>query len=587
MKANFRRFGLAVAVATASASLAGLTYAQGEPEPEPEPEPGFGPTAISDNGLGDLAVIPYYTVKNGFTTGFVVTNTSDRTQVVKVRLRRAADSMDALDINVVMSPKDVWAANISDEDGTIYLSTDDNSCTIPKGNAGTGRFVMSPLYNATGDAEEGYIEIIGMGSPLYQVSSSSEFDEKTFEKTAVAVAAEHDDDGVPDDCDLVEQNFFSQNFEALEAEGVAITEYGNLDAWRTEMQVEDDDGDDQQVQIVWGDTNNVIRASYLIRDKEAGLEFGNEALHIRNFLQRAAMTNQQYGLFAGDVSGFDYPDLNGGAPRYVRPAISAGDETGLYGLTDGNTPPQGVAIGGLRRGKFNNLRDAMGVDAVLNDWSTNPANGVATDWVVTFPGQYTMFDYYMNNSQLFGTFECGEDNPDEDLPDIPECDFRDLPVRASFSGNLSSGTWDREEQSGPRGEGGLVVSPSIPGQSQATDFEYEVNVVEWSDGSGADPVLGSDYAVSVDSSVIGVYGWAQLSVVERNSNPQKICDLPLTGAVDYGSERPVPQLFCDERVNPGIPMTGFVAWQRSFPETPDRNYGRIVEHAWISSLSAD
>jgi hypothetical protein len=586
MKANFRRFGLAVAVAAASASLAGLTYAQGEPEPEPEPEPGAGATAVAGNGLGDLAIIPYYTVKNGFTTGFVVTNTSDRTQVVKVRLRRGNDSMDALDINVVMSPYDVWAANISDEDGTIYLSTDDNSCTIPKGNAGVGRFVMSPLYNATGDAEEGYIEIIGMGSPLTQTSDSSEFDGKDGEKTAVAVAAEHDSDGVPEDCDLVEQNFFSQNVSALDNEGVDITEYGNLNYNLTEMQVEDEDEDEQQVQILWGDTGNVIRVSYLIRDKDAGLEFGNEAVHVANFLDDAAMTNQQYGLFALDASGFDYPDLNGGVPSFVAVAEDAGDGLGLYSVADG----AGAVPVPKNRGKFNNLRTAMGVDAVLNDWSTNPANGVATDWVVTFPGQYTMFDYYLNNAQLFGQYECGEEGPNgDDYDDIPECDFRDLPVRANFSGDSSSGTWDREEQEGPRGEGGLVVSPSIPGQSQSTLFPYEVNVVEWTDGSGADPVFGSDYAVSVDSSPIGVFGWAQLSVTSRNLNPLAICDLPLSGSGAWGpGERDQwLQTTCSSDVNPGIPMVGFVAWERSFPETPDRNYGRIVEHAWISAASAD
>jgi hypothetical protein len=576
MKANFKPLGLAVAVAAVSAGIAGAANAQITTP---------GSTAVAGNGLGDLAIIPYYTVKNGFTTGFVVTNTSASTQVVKVRLRRGNDSMDALDINVVMSPYDVWAANISDEDGTIYLSTDDNSCTIPKGNAGVGRFVMSPLYNATGDAEEGYIEIIGMGSPLSQESDSSEFDGKTGEKTAVAVAAEHDSDGVPEDCDLVEQNFFSQNVSALDAEGVDITEYGNLNYNLTEMQVEDEDDDEQQVQITWGDTDNVLRVSYLIRDKDAGLEFGNEAVHVADFLDVPAMTNQQYGLFALDASGFDYPDLNGGVPSFVAVASDAGDGLGLYSVRDG-----AGAAGTANRGKFNNLRTAMGVDAVLNDWSTNPANGVATDWVVTFPGQYTMFDYYLNNSQLFGTYTCGEEGPNgDDYDDIPECDFRDLPVRANFSGDSSSGTWDREEQEGPRGEGGLVVSPSIPGQSQSTLFEYEVNVVEWTDGSGADPVFGSDYAVSVDSSPIGVFGWAQLSVTSRNLNPLAICDLPVSGSGAYGpGERDVwLQTTCSSDVNPGIPMVGFVAWERSFPETPDRNYGRIVEHAWISAASAD
>jgi hypothetical protein len=574
MKANFKPLGLAVAVAAVSAGYAGVANSA---------------AAVSDNGLGDLAIIPYYTVKSGFTTGFLVTNTSERTQVVKVRLRRARDSMDALDINVVMSPKDVWAANIREEEGTIYLVTDDNSCTVPAGNAGEGRFVMSTLYNASGDAEEGYIEIIGMGSPDYQYSidSDSPFEDASGEKTEVAKAAEHDDDGVPEDCSVVRQNFFSQNVQALAAEGVGITDYGNLDHDLTGMLLEDEDGDEWKVNTEWGDTDDVLRVSYLIRDTVAGLEFGNEAVHIAGFLDQAAMTNQQYGLFAGDASGFDYPDLNGGAPRYDTTSDEAGEGDGEYGIR----PPTGAAGQGFtsRRGKFNDLRDVLGVQAVLNDWSTNPANGVATDWVVTFPGQYTMFDYLMNNQQLFGLYECGEESPlDEDI-DLPECDFRDLPVRASFAGDSSSGTWDREEQEGPRGEGGLVVSPQIPGQSQSTLFKYEVNVVEWAAGSEADaPVFGSDFAISVDASPIGVYGWAQLSVTQSNRNGQKICDLPIVGGGAYGpGERDqYAQTLCSSDVNSGIPMVGFVAWERSFPETPDRNYGRIVEHAWISPVSS-
>jgi hypothetical protein len=29
-----------------------------------------------------------------------------------------------------------------------------------------------------------------------------------------------------------------------------------------------------------------------------------------------------------------------------------------------------------------------------------------------------------------------------------------------------------------------------------------------------------------------------------------------------------------------VPMVGFVAWERSFPENPDGNYGRAVKHSF-------
>jgi len=82
MKATFKPLSLAVAVATASAGYAGITNAQ-----VPDPE------KAGNSALGDLAIVPYYSVNNDTNTGISVINTSAATQVVKVRMRRALDSM--------------------------------------------------------------------------------------------------------------------------------------------------------------------------------------------------------------------------------------------------------------------------------------------------------------------------------------------------------------------------------------------------------------------------------------------------------------------------------------------------------------
>ena len=81
---------------------------------------------------GDLALVPYYTVRGEWVTGIHIVNTSDHTQVVKFRFRRATDGMDALDFNIVMSPKDVYAGFLSDDqNGTISWSSPDTTCTVP------------------------------------------------------------------------------------------------------------------------------------------------------------------------------------------------------------------------------------------------------------------------------------------------------------------------------------------------------------------------------------------------------------------------------------------------------------------------
>ena len=49
---------------------------------------------------GDLALVPYYTVGGEWVAGIHIVNTSEHTQVVKFRFRRATDGMDALDFNI-------------------------------------------------------------------------------------------------------------------------------------------------------------------------------------------------------------------------------------------------------------------------------------------------------------------------------------------------------------------------------------------------------------------------------------------------------------------------------------------------------
>ena len=81
MKTTFKPLSLAAAVTAASLGYMGVANAQ---------------DLAGNEQLGDLAIVPYYTTLDGFSTGVSVINTSDATQVVKIRLRRAPDSMDAL-----------------------------------------------------------------------------------------------------------------------------------------------------------------------------------------------------------------------------------------------------------------------------------------------------------------------------------------------------------------------------------------------------------------------------------------------------------------------------------------------------------
>ena len=168
---QFQKYGVAAAVA----SLAAGAVAQ----------------EVSKLESGDLAIIPYYTVLDGKNTGMHIINTTDSTQVVKVRLRRGADSKDALDFNLVMSPRDEWTANIGAGGSTgVVVTTNDTTCTVPAFPEGGAEMPATYAEGAT----EGYAEIIAMG-------------QATTELSHLAITAKHTD-GVPFSCDLLRENFY-------------------------------------------------------------------------------------------------------------------------------------------------------------------------------------------------------------------------------------------------------------------------------------------------------------------------------------------------------------------------------------------
>ncbi|WP_313235011.1 cell surface protein [Delftia acidovorans] len=129
---------------------------------------------VNAKGEGQMLVLPYYTVQNGNSTAFQITNTdTTKAKAVKVRFRGGFNSDDILDFQVFLSPGDVWAAQIAkDADGLARLFTSDTSCTLPaKMNERKDGipFVTTRLSNKNWDDAakkaqtlEGYVEVIQM-----------------------------------------------------------------------------------------------------------------------------------------------------------------------------------------------------------------------------------------------------------------------------------------------------------------------------------------------------------------------------------------------------------------------------------------
>jgi hypothetical protein len=515
MNTNFKPLGLAAAVAAASVGYAGAVNAQA--------------TVAAETELGDLAIVPYYTVVDGYSTGVNIINTSEKTQVLKFRFRRAIDSMDALDFNVVMSPEDVYTGFIGMEGDDITWTSNDNSCTAPDYDTGTNKFTMPPIFRS--GAETGYIEIISMGSP-------------TTETAPIAKAAKHGSDGVPANCADVRDNFFAN---VNSATGVAdATDRGVLNSALTHQFTTTTDGEVLEPTTYVASPDS-LKVSFFIKSDETGVEFGDNAVHIAGFMSGPAMTNQQTGIFSGDLQGFDHPDLNGGAPLDL--------------VTGTNGTP---------RGNYNQLRDILGAETLINDWSRNTVEAlgatVDTDWVVTIPGQYVMLDLgtYLTEGpdacvRLSTATALNAANPTSPIGDVVACDYRDIPLTATFS------VYDREEQGIIVEEGDLVVSPQPPSTVTPSALKDEVNVIQW----GVSPVLNAPTVVEVETPDGAKFGWASLET-EPADDDLAICDFNPANSFAYECVTPVTGT---------TPIVGFTAWQRAFDANPGSNYGRIVEHS--------
>lgn len=520
MKATFKPLSLAVAVAAASAGYVGIVNAQ---------------TLAGNSGLGDLAIVPYYTVSAGYSTGVNVINSSSETQVVKIRLRRQKDSMDALDFNVVMSPEDVWTGYVQAVGDDIRFFTNDNSCTVP---ALTANYLQMPSIYRLG-AEEGYIEVIGMGA--------------AGELEPISIAAKHKSDGIPLNCDAARSNFFAND---LYAAAVTSQTRGVINSALT-LQTPSATPVTPGGASDYTDTLNVLKVSWFIRSSITGTEIGGDAVHIADFMTGPSITNQQFGFNEGDLQGFDYPDLNGGAP----------------------TSSSILGIGGVAgRGAYNPLRVTLGAASVINDWSanTNPDSTVDTDWVVTTPGQYLMLNlpaYLDSLAPKTGKCTFGTAGVAFDPATGDNCDFRDLPL------TVSAEVWDREEQSIIADPGDLVVSPQPPGEPQVVNFDQEVNVIQWGETS----VLGSAKNVIIPKPPGAQFGWATVAVTAQNQGDKAICEFVGVNGVNQPPDA-IDNVACVSTSTP-VPLVGFVAWQRNFTANPESNYGRAVDHSYTNSAA--
>ena len=434
------------------------------------------------SGTGQALIYPYYTVNNNWTTTFDVINTSDKALAVKVRFHEAKNSRDVLDFVVVMSPYDEWTAWVQQsETGGTQLYTNDKSCTSPLNVNGaeaspiayTGEFFDGGGVGK-GRLREGYVEVLVMG---VAEKTSGDFLNPDFDEGTVPYNALHVD-GVPRDCAAVDNAFV-----ATADQWIPLTD--PLEYFGTTDDSLGGSGDPEARDDFMAPPVgfNPLKGNVAWLHGLTGVGAGSEAIAVCDWSDQNYVTAQQF-------------------PWFLEPTFASGD--GLWTVT-------GVEA----------FDEAVSSTSTFNGWANNPANGAATDWVITFPTKGYHVDRFNGQIQAAVSRYRNGNSAISDTEPAPGL----APFENLFNGGNSTVTttgnsvitveytfFDREEGNVVREADGTTISPAPPPEILIETLKYEANVLQF----GGEPVLDSPLASVVDAGadLNAKNGWAKVRFVK-------------------------------------------------------------------------
>ena len=401
---------------------------------------------INPDGLGQVVIYPYYTVRNGNTTAMSIVNTTSLTKAVKVRFLEGKNSREVLDFNLFLSPQDVWTGVIIPTAAGARLETGDNSCVTPSdlfGNAAgvirtDGTLPLNEFKNYTYIAptadntsfgtldrtREGYMEIIDMG---------------VVTNTIITGYIKHNSAGVPANC-------------------------GALDAY---------DGLSPTAPTTTGAAGRFAQTGGHLTSPVGGL-FGrasliNSANGTNYDLEPTALDGWWAPAVAGTAAYFPSGDLNPNIS--LSPGISTVSNVFVTGQ------PAAPATAGVVTANWLSSRDAVSAvfmrDTVANEFLTDAGTISKTDWIITMPTK--------KNHILVGT----------GVPAVGGRPFSNNFASATTTGACDAyflGMYNREEGTLTAAPGTILPSPRPPAQQAAGQVLcWEANVLEF----GTTGLLGS------------------------------------------------------------------------------------------------
>jgi hypothetical protein len=441
---------------------------------------------VSEQGVGQVLLFPYYTVKNGMNTLISIANTTDEVKAVKIRFKEGTNGRDTLDFNIYLSPFDVWTAGLVAASSTIQghvgeestkILTFDHSCTVPVAINGQ-EFLPYAFTGAFDDAQganiqrvqEGSIEIIEMGTVIG-------FD---------AVAATHTASGVPASCSQLNENW-------TPAAGQWII--------------------NSTVNMTAPDGSGGIFASVSLIDVAGGVDMTMDATAIVG-----------YSL---DIQHTD--------PASLEPNLSTGNQSTTLIETEG----------GFIQTTWETPVDAVSAlfmqSHVINDFVISPSIGAQTEWVNAFPTK----PFYVD--PLFTGNRVAPEPPfNNDLSaGLGACEYHRFNAfdRNQHSNNISNGDTSilppLMPVSFPEDCWSVVVSDVNNGADENSIFGSEVKLKDLNE----DP----DYESVVDLSFIE--GWMQIDFVDEVENPGKLIGVGDNGDVHEIFGKPVLGFVAQKYIN--------------------------------------
>jgi hypothetical protein len=457
---------------------------------------------IAQDGLGQVLVFPYYTTKAGWSTLFNLTNTSNKTVIIKVRWREGFNSRDVRDFNVVLSPYDTWTASTGAAIDGARVITADKSCTYPtltnntepdktkpveaapQGTTGINfadfaftkhgnqdnRDTRDPKFQKMDRTEEGYFEVFNMGS----------LDNVALLKRK----AEAQNGGAKLTKDELSALQVVENAKHVKTGGNKARPKSCKDTLPVLRDTE------MMLRILDAPANVLKGRAILVKGKD-GIAAGYDPLVLANFA----------GQPIYQTPDSKDPNLNDADPIAV--IINDDDISKPLVLTQATNP-------GIIGKNVDAVTQLISRSTVINDY--NVTGDSQTAWVLTFPTKNFYVDRALHASSTFATIKNGDPAPLAPFADDVngEAFSSQADGKSCFDFNVSM--WDREEFDTPDVDIVDQFSPREPGASlEQTRLCYEANILSFGDSDLFSSSLQKSLFKGNEAGLPGLSGWAKVT----------------------------------------------------------------------------